>query len=142
MCRLALVFFVAMITAANLSARIPLAKEGDPFEGTWNITLTPTTDDSKIPGAKKFDEVLTFTVDKMSAKTLAAMGFQPADYQEDTRRFGPGTFDCTQTSDKEGSVVWHGLTSNMEMTGTLVWTKKDDAKTVIHYDMAGTKKQG
>ena len=140
--RFALVLCVGLIAAANLAARIPLAKNGDPFEGTWNVTLTPTDDDSKVPGAKKFDDVLTFTIDKMSSKTLATHGFQSADYQEDTRRMGPGTFDCTLSSDKEGTAVWHGLTSNMEMTGTLVWTKKDDAKTVIHYDMSGSKKQG
>ena len=87
--------------------------------------------------ARKFDETLTFGGDKLSAATLAARGFGPAEYQEDVRAAGPAQFTCTQTSDAEGTAVWGGFTTGQDIQGTLVWTKKDG--TVIHYAFQGTK---
>ena len=54
-------------------------KSGDPLEGSWSITVDPSGTDANTPGAKKFQETLTFNNNKMSTKTLASHGFGEAD---------------------------------------------------------------
>jgi hypothetical protein len=111
---------------------------GDPFMGDWKITLTPSGSDANSPGVKQFDETLTFTGDKLSAKTLGAdHGFKPGGYNEDVRAYGPAKFDSTQESDKEGHIAWTGTEDGGQLTGTMVWTKKDGKE--IHYDFQGSK---
>lgn len=135
--RICLLFLMvsAFSTAACAAAPPTELKSGDQLIGSWSITLTPSGSDAGLPGAKAFDEKLTFDGTNLSAKTLADHGFGPAAYQEDSRAFGPATFDCTQNSEKEGTIVWNGLTTGQDLHGTLIWTKKDG--TVIHYDFQG-----
>jgi len=125
---------MAMACLATLP-RAAMAR--DPFPGNWSITLTPSGTDGNLPGVKEIDEVLTFTSNDMSTKVLAQHGFGPAPYDEDTTGYGPATFKCTQTSDKEGKIVWQGTTTGQDMTGTMVWTKKDGS--LVHYDFQGSK---
>jgi hypothetical protein len=126
------IFFLAGPAVRPLLAR-------DPFEGDWTATITPSGTDANQPGARKFDDTLTFTPTKFSSKYLADHGFKPADYQEDVRMYGPAKFNSTQTSDKEGKIDWEGTADANELTGTMTWTRKDG--TVIHYDIQGSKKQ-
>jgi hypothetical protein len=121
----------------SLAAGPRVIKLADPLQGTWAINLTPNGTDANIRGVKAFPETLTFTAYMFSTKTLADHGFGPVQYDEDTRAFGPATFKCTQTSDKEGKIVWQGMTTGQDITGTIVWTKADG--TVVHYDYQGNK---
>jgi hypothetical protein len=108
----------------------------DPYPGKWKISLTPGD-----PGAKPFDEELTFDPNgsQMSTKTLAKHGFGPAAYDEDTRAMGQAKFSCKQTSDTEGKAAWQGYTTGTDLTGTLIWTHKDG--TAVTYDFSGSKEQ-
>jgi len=114
-------------------------RPGDPFQGDWTVSITPSGDDANQPGVRHFDDTLTFTPDKFSSKYLADHGFKPADYTEDVRMFGPAKFTSTQHSDTEGKIDWQGTADANELTGTMTWTKKDG--TEIHYDFTGGLKQ-
>jgi hypothetical protein len=127
----------ACLAIACVAAGPRVIKLADPFPGNWAISLIPNGTDANKPGVKGFDETLTFTVQQMTAKVMATHGFGPAPFDEDTRRMGPATFTCTQTSDKEGTITWQGLTTGQDLTGTMTWTKKDGS--VIHYDYQGSK---
>jgi hypothetical protein len=132
-----------MIAAATCLGAAPQWKplsHGDRFPGTWLITVTPNGGDANLPGVKEFKEELTFNVTEMSTKTLEKRGFKTAPYDADTTAaFGPATFKCKQTSEKEGKIDWQGLTTTGDdLTGTLIWTDKDGK--VIHYDFKGEKK--
>jgi hypothetical protein len=127
-----------ILLLACLAARPPLLKLADPLPGTWAINLTPNGTDGNIPGVKAFDETLIFTTYQLTAKTLAAHGFGPGTYNEDTQPMGVAKFTCTQTSDTEGKIDWQGMTTTgQDLSGTLTWTKKDG--TVVHYDFQGNK---
>jgi hypothetical protein len=129
---------LALLTITSMAfAPRPLLK-GDPWLGTWKVKLTPSGDDANKPGVKEIDEELTFTQDEMSTKTLAAKGFKPAKFDEDTTVMGPATMKCTQTSNTDGKLEWMGTATGQDMTGNVVWTKKDE--TQIHYDIQGAKK--
>src|ERR1700722_15344787 len=132
--------FMMLIGIACVAAAAPKAtklRAGDPLEGDWTVTLTPSGDDANQPGVREFDDKLTFTPEKFSSKHMSDHGFKPADYQEDTRMFGPAKFNPPQTSDKEGKLDWEGVVDANEITGTMKWTKKDG--TVVHYDFKGNR---
>jgi hypothetical protein len=122
---------------ACLAAAPSAARAGDRLLGNWSVTLVPSGTDANQPGVKQFDETLTFTTNQFSTKVLAQCGFGPTDYQEDSTGYGPSKFSCTQTSDKEGKIAWQGTSTGQDITGTLVWTRKDGS--VIHYDFQGSK---
>jgi hypothetical protein len=128
---------LACLVIGCLAARPRLLKLADPFPGTWAITLTPNGTDANIPGTKAFDETLIFTANDLTAKTLATHGFGAGQYNEDVRPMGVATFTCTQTSDKEGTIAWQGMTTGQDLSGTMTWTKKSG--TVVHYDYQGNK---
>jgi hypothetical protein len=111
---------------------------GDPLQGDWPSTLTPSGSDANMPGVREFKDTLTFTPTQFSSKYLKDHGFKPADYDEDVRAYGPAKFKSTQTSDKEGKAEWEGVVDANQITGTLKWTKKDG--TVVHYDIQGSLK--
>lgn len=131
------VCWVACLTIACVAAAPLQLHAGDPFEGKWTVTLTPSNEDANQPGVRQFDETITFTTADFSTLKLAEHGFGPAPYQEDVRFYGPGKFSCTQTSDKEGKIDWSGFTSGQDLQGTMVWTKKDGS--VVHYDFQGNR---
>ena len=131
--------YIPLLAVFAISGMVLAAPGGnDPWIGSWTVTATPSGLDANLPGAKTFNETLKFDGAKMSVKVLADKGFGPAEYQEDVSAIGTATFDCTQTSDKEGKIVWHGMTTtSQDLQGTLVWTRKDG--TIIHYDLTGNK---
>jgi len=129
--RLAIAFCAALVCVAAGPRAIKLGT-GDPYPGTWNITLSPSD-----TGGKQFDEVLTFANNQLSAKVMATHGFGPAPYDEDIRGLGQSKFSCKQTSDTEGKIDWQGYTTGQDLTGTMTWTKKDGS--VVHYDFTGSK---
>jgi hypothetical protein len=134
----ALLTCLALLCLAAAPRSHPL-RTGDPFQGDWNASITPSGEDANTPGARQFDDTLTFTPEKFSSKYLSGHGFTPADYTEDVRMYGPAKFTSTQNSDTEGKIDWQGTVDATELSGTMTWTKKDG--TVIHYDFTGSLKQ-
>jgi hypothetical protein len=104
-----------------------------PLFGKWTVTFTP----DESPGDKAFTDTLVFTHEQLHAETLRKQGFEPAAYEEDTRRYGPATFTATQASEQAGKLEWSGTAVNQEMTGKLKWTKADGK--AITYTLKGTK---
>lgn len=131
---LLVLFGIACLAAAPAPKHL---RAGDPLEGDWKATLTPSGADANQPGVREFDDTLTFTPTKFSSKYMSNHGFKPSDYDEDSRMFGPAKFTSKQDSDKEGKLEWQGVVDANEITGTLKWTKKDG--TVIHYDIQGSR---
>ena len=111
------------------------ARAADPFEGKWKVTLT-----SEGANGKDLTDTLVFTRgDKFSAVEMKKRGFPEVTYESDTRRFGPATFKAEQTSPKEGKAKWEGTVAAVEISGTMVLTKKDGS--TINYTFKGSKVQ-
>jgi hypothetical protein len=107
---------------------------GDPLEAQWNVKVMP---DGQAAGARPFDDVLTFKNGMFTSQTLLKKGFKPAQFDEDTRRFGPAAFTAILNSDSEGTTKWTGTVAATSITGDLVWTKKDG--TVLNYSYSGER---
>ncbi len=109
--------------------------KGDPFTGSWTITVT--ADDSMT--GKGFDDVLTFHGDQFVSAELTKRGFASCQYDEATTPMGVAQFDAKPHSDQQGDAAWHGEVAGDQLTGTMIWTKKDG--TVVNYSFSGQKKQ-
>jgi hypothetical protein len=90
----------------------------DPFEGNWKITATPEGD------GKEFKDTLIFKGQKLTVVELAKKGWEPAEYDEDTRRNGPAKFNSVLRHGDGSVMKWEGLVSASSIRGTIVWTKK------------------
>jgi hypothetical protein len=111
----------------------------DPFESTrWKIKAVPD-DEARQAKAKEFDDVISFKGSQFSSEYLGKLGFKPAPYEEDTRRFGPANFSAEQTSQAEGKVHWSGTVTAATINGQLKWTRKDG--TELNYTFQGERLQ-
>ena len=109
----------------------------DPFQGKWNVTVTPD-DDAAGNGQKEFKDVLAFQADQFVAEAQAKnRGFKSVAYEADTRRGPTATFKAEAKSEKEGAMKWSGFTTGSEIQGELVWTQKDGSE--LRYTFKGTK---
>jgi hypothetical protein len=113
------------------------ASAKDAFEGsTWHITVTPD-DDARGAGERPFDDTLTFKAGKFTSEKLAAKGFAPVDFDEDSRRGPLAAFTANTKSDSNGTAKWTGTTTGPDLTGNLVWTKADGS--VMNYTFTSAK---
>jgi hypothetical protein len=107
------------------------------LEGTWHVTATPAEKSNgkelKITLVIKPD---VFTVTEWEKQ----LGFKPAEYQTDQRRFGPVKFDGTLTSESKGiKTKWSGTAESQDsLTGEMTWVKKNGDE--IKYTFKGEKK--
>ena len=113
-----------------------LARAADVFDGKWKITLTPA-DDNPGPREKESEDLLTFKGAKFVSKTFAAKGFEPVDYEADTRRGPIAKFTAKPESEKQGAMEWTGNASGVDLQGEMTWTKADG--TVLRYTFKGEK---
>jgi len=127
LCVIALSFVVCPINSRVLAAGL---------EGKWKVKVEPD-EEARKAGEKEFDDTLVFTANKFVSETCKKKGFAEANYDEDSRRFGPTAFTAEATSDKEGKAKWSGTVTVNEISGELVWTKKDG--TEVHYMYKGSK---
>ena len=109
----------------------------DPLDGKWELTVTPD-DDARTAGEKEFKDTLTFKGGKFTSDALQKHGFDPGPYDEDPTRGGMGTFDAVlKSKTEEGKAKWHGLVTASEISGDLVWTKKDG--TAYNFTFTGNR---
>jgi hypothetical protein len=108
----------------------------DPFQGKWKVQVEPD-DDARRAGEKPYEDTISFDGGKFVSENGKKHGFAPINYDEDTRRFGPGTFTAEPTSDKEGKAKWTGTVTADQIQGEMTWTKKDG--TIVHYLFKGEK---
>ena len=108
----------------------------DPLDGKWELTVTPD-DDARTAGEKEFKDNINFNGGKFTSEALQKHGFDPGPYDEDTRP-GIGTFDAVlKSKTEEGKAKWHGMVTGSEMTGDMVWTKKDG--TAYNFSFTGNR---
>ena len=135
------VFMVVLLCACKLAG----ARDGivaapgarADFAGKWTVTVEPD-EDARKAGEKTFEDTLVFEGGKFTSEACKKHGFGPVEYEEDTRRFGPAKFTAEPSSDKEGKAKWTGMVTAAEISGDMVWTKKDG--TVLRYSFKGEKK--
>jgi hypothetical protein len=126
---------VCVIVALLASANVAMAGK-DLFQGKWKVTVTPD-EDSRKAGEKEFADTLVFDGNKFTATECEKEGFKAVEYEIDQRAHGPAKFTATATSEKQGKAAWGGTAVVKEITGTLVWTKKDGS--VMNYTFKGSK---
>jgi hypothetical protein len=131
------VVLFSLIAVASIGANRPTPLARDPFKGKWEVTITPD-DDARLNGAKEFKDTLTFTPTMFSSDQMQKKGFDPVQYDDDTRPGSIGGFDANQTSKTDGKLKWSGFVTADQFEGNLVWTKTDG--TVLNYAVKGSKK--
>ncbi len=125
---------VAFIVAGLLLGLASVARAKQVFEDTkWTVTVTPEEGSKE----KEFKDTLTFKGSKLSSVALAKKGFTPADYDENARPGGIGTFSAEQTSPSDGKAKWSGQVAATEMSGEMTWTKPDGS--TVRYTVKGEK---
>lgn len=106
----------------------PLPLGRDALAGKWKVTVTPD-EDARKAGEKEFKDVLVFKGSTFTATECKKWGFETGVYEEDVHPGGIGGFTATQKSKTTyGTMKWSGLVAASELTGDIVWTKKDGEK--------------
>src|SRR5688500_575402 len=131
--KLTALFFVALVLAfaTHASAR-------DAFAGTWDVTVTPD-DEAVRAKAREFKDVGVVNGSQRASAEMKKQGFEAATYDEDTRGGITATFKCEMKNKKGEKAVWSGMSTGVDLTGELTWTKEDG--TELKYTLKGTKKQ-
>jgi len=126
---------------ATMSVLLILALGGvamarDQFEGKWTVTVTPDAD-ADAAGEKEFEDAFEFKGIKFSSKFFKELGFEPVEYETDTRGVIAASFTAVFKSDEIGTAKWTGFTTGQEIQGELVRTRPDG--TVLRFTYKGTK---
>src|SRR5256885_17259697 len=105
--------------------RAPTPLGRDALIGKWNTTVTPD-EDARHAGEKDLKDQLIFKGGTFSSTAFAKRGFDPGPYDEEMHPGSVGGFTAIQTGKSgEGNIKWSGFVAAGELSGTLVWTKKD-----------------
>jgi hypothetical protein len=127
-----------LMTAMAMLFVTQMALARDAFVGTWKITVSP--DEEAIGNkAKEFKDTVIFKGSQFESGELKKKGFPATTYEEDTRGGVAATFKCEMKSEKEGKAVWSGMSTGVDITGEMTWTKADG--TELKYTFKGTKQQ-
>lgn len=114
------------------------AKAADaPLEGTsWTVQAVPTVETSN-KGAKRFDDVLTFSGGKLSSKELQRSGIGPVAYTATgTKDFF--NWETAPVLQAKGKAQWDGVIKEQDITGNLKWVTKSGE--VRYYFINGKKR--
>jgi opacity protein-like surface antigen len=117
-----------------LAALATAASAADPFEGKWDLTLTP---ESAAIDAKAIQDVLTFHAIQLESRFFTQRGFAKMSMEEWPTRMGISSFKATGASKTAGTLKWEGTLAAGELSGTVTWTQKDG--TVLTYIMKGSR---
>lgn len=115
-----------------------VAMARDQFEGKWKVTVTPD-EQAASAGAREFEETLVFDGGKFTAKAFVEYGFEPVEYEADTRGLVAASFTAEPKSKTHGTTKWSGFTTGQEIQGELLWTQADG--TVMRYTFKGVKEE-
>ncbi len=108
-----------------------------PLEGTsWTVQAVPTVETSN-KGAKRFDDVLTFSGGKLSSKELQRFEIGPVAYT------ATGTTDflnweTAPVLQAKGKAQWDGVVKEQDITGNLKWVTSSGE--VRYYFINGKKR--
>jgi len=128
------VFLIAGALRAELKP-VPLGR--DALQGKWKVTVTPD-DDARKAGEKEFKDELIFKGSTFTSTECKKHGFETGIYEDDVHPGGVGGFTANQTSKTgQGTMKWSGFVAGTELTGDLVWKKKDG--TVLNFSYKGSK---
>jgi hypothetical protein len=122
--------------AADRAANVRPLMLADALQGKWKVQVDPD-EDARRAGEKPYEDTLSFAGGQFASENGKKHGFKPVNYDEDTTRFGPGTFTAEPVSDKDGKAKWTGTITVDQIQGELTITKKDG--TVLHYLYKGEK---
>jgi len=127
-----------ILSALLLLSLVRTADAKDAYEGTvWHVTVTPD-DDARGAGERPFEDTLTFKGGKFISDHFKGQGFDPVDFDEDSRRGPLAAFTANIKSDKNGTAKWTGTTTGADISGDLVWTKADGS--VMNFSYTGERK--
>ena len=106
------------------------------LEGTkWQVTVTPDAA-AKKAGEKASKDTLIFKNGHMTSTACVKYGFSATPYTATASGQG-ASFQTTQSSKKEGTMVWSGQAVGNTISGTTMWTKKNGE--MLHYQFSGKK---
>jgi hypothetical protein len=113
----------ALAVGFALAAGIYWSAAADPKApevGDWEVSLKPSGDNDK---AQPYMDVLTLKEGKLQTKVNGKYGFSAGTY---TKKAAGGSVDVSavQESGEHGSAKWNLRFKGDELTGTLVWEKK------------------
>ena len=110
----------------------------DAFVGTWKITVSPD-EEAVREKAKEFKDTVIFKGSQFESAELKKKGFPATTYEEDTRGGVAATFKCEMKSEKEGKALWSGISTGVDITGEMTWTRPDG--TELKYTFKGEKQR-
>lgn len=114
---------------------VPLGR--DALAGKWKVTVTPD-EDARKEREKEFKDILIFKGSTFTSTESKKFGFETGVYEEDVHPGGIGGFSATLKSKTTyGTMKWTGLVAASELTGNMVWTKKDGVK--LNFTFKGSK---
>jgi hypothetical protein len=127
---------LCLLLVAAHPAPTPLGH--DALIGSWSTTITPD-DDARHAGERDIKDKLIFKGGTFSSTEFAKRGFDPGPYDEEIHPGSVGGFTAVQNAKAagDGNLKWNGFVAAGELSGTLVWTKKDG--TVLNYTFKGSK---
>lgn len=116
--------FIRCIVLAILAApALASAQAQDPFNNTvWAVRITP---DESTRGVKPFDDDLHFKSLKFWSKLQKEQGFEPADYEPDTRARGILPTFTAETRHGGVTAKWSGKLIAGRIEGELVLESED-----------------
>jgi len=135
--RLVLVSSTLLCLALIAAHPAPTRLGRDALIGKWTATITPD-DDAHRAGEREVKDELTFKGGTFASTAFAKRGFDPGPYDEEIHPGSVGGFSAIQNNKSgDGNIKWNGFVAAGELSGTLVWTKKDG--TVLNYTFKGSK---
>jgi hypothetical protein len=108
----------------------------DALTGKWTTTITPD-DDARHAGERDIKDELVFKGGTFTSAEFAKRGFEPGTFDEEIHPGSVGGFTAIQKDKSGDNIKWNGFIAAGELSGTLVWTKKDG--TVLNYTFKGSK---
>lgn len=90
------------------------------------------------PGDTATGEIISFTNGMFESPGCYAWGFSAAPYQAYMLQ-GKQHFQCTYTSEKEGTMLFYGVIDGGTISGTQFWTKPGQED--VYYSMKGSEMQ-
>jgi hypothetical protein len=118
------------LALAPQQARAEAEAGSTPFDGVWDVSVTPDASGLQA-GKEAFDDEVLFESGHFMASACSKYGFAPADFAVNGSSFS------TTLSGDEGTIVWSGTMTAQGFSGSVVWTKPSGE--VFSYTLSGQR---